>query len=135
MKSGLFMIIVYLIQISSPLTLSNILAGSKWSLLSVSAPESIQFADTICRATLSFDGNGQYGGYSGCNAFGGKYSVNENGQLKMDIATETKRGCTHPCNFGEDVLGLFPNINMYILNADTLILITTDSIKIFYKKQ
>jgi heat shock protein HslJ len=132
MKTGIFICMIYFLQGIYPSL--NKLDETFWNLSSVINPEFKQIADTSCRSTLNFYQNGNYDGYSGCNSFSGKYSINENGNLTMNNPIATKRGCSGPCLLGEDLMGTFRKINKFILFEDSLIL-TTDSIKIVYLKK
>ena len=51
------------------------LANSEWLLQSFGQPGAETAVVSTSSITLAFDGNGQVGGHSGCNSYGGSYSV------------------------------------------------------------
>jgi len=113
----------------------NKLAGTNWSLVKVSKGTDTQFADTTCHTTLIFDQKGRYSGYSGWNTFSGKYSITSKGKLAMNNPIRTKRAGRPGCMLGETLYDYFPKVNSFSLWADTLMISTTDHIKMVYVKK
>jgi heat shock protein HslJ len=113
----------------------NNLSGTKWVLIKAVNRESTksQYADSTCRTTLNFD-HGQFYGFSGWNNFSGRYAISGKNELKMFDAVQTLMAGPPNCEFGETIGQHFTKVKSFMVKADTLIIFTNDSIKIFYNK-
>jgi heat shock protein HslJ len=113
------------------------LTDTEWALIKITnlRTNQIQLADTSCKTTLHFESDGRYKGYSGCNNYNGKYSTINISEITMDNPCRTKRGCHPPCDLGETLFGHYPKATTYLMQEDTLVLWTIDSVKITFQKK
>jgi len=112
------------------------LSGTKWSLIKITnlTTNQSKSADAICGTTLHFDNKEQYSGFTGWNNYSGKYTITGENRLVMYNAVQTLMAGPSNCEFGETICGQFQNIKTFLIKADTLMLFTSDSNKITYKK-
>jgi heat shock protein HslJ len=69
-----------------------VLANSKWTLTLFGAPDAETPVVAGSTITLAFDANGQAGGSSGCNTYGGSYEV-QGDQLRFGELISTLIAC------------------------------------------
>jgi len=93
-----------------------------------------QFADSTCKTTLNFINTVDYNGYSGWNQYNGHYTVKENNILSMDNPVRTKRGGSRNCVLGESLYNHYSKAEKFLVEENTLILFTNDSLLITFKK-
>ena len=62
--------------------------GSVEALIGTTAPDA--------RATIRFEEDGQTGGSSGCNTFGGTYSAGDDGFIAIEVGSMTEMACEEP---------------------------------------
>ncbi len=72
----------------TPSSIDPALQDTRWTLVEIHGVPPLAGSDI----TLDFE-NGQTGGYSGCNWYGGPYQVAEKGRLSITELAGTTRGC------------------------------------------
>lgn len=112
----------------------NKLANTQWLFVKLVNGEKTQIADMSCGTTLNFDDKGQFNGFSGWNHFNGNYSATSKGKLSMDNPLRTKKAGLIKCKMGELLFDVFPNVEKYSIDSDTLYLCTADCTQMIYVK-
>jgi len=98
------------------------LAGSSWNLVSYKGMATTMPA--AAAATLAFGVDGSLTGSTGCNQFGGTYSV-DGQQLTLTLGPITQRACADPLQQAQEValIRLFPQVSRFSSTADQLLLV------------
>ena len=114
----------------------NRLTDIEWKLIKIENSETteIQFADTSCNTYIRFDNNGHYKGYTGWNWYFGDYSISDSASLSINNLGNTEKMGSPNCKLGESLFKFFSLTREYKLNSDTLILVTTENIKLYFRK-
>ena len=131
LNSGLILVQNF-VQNRSPNRLTDI----EWKLLKIEISETteIQFADTSCNTYIRFDNNGHYKGYTGWNWYFGDYSISDSTSLSINNSGSTEKMGSPNCKLGESLFKFFSLTREYKLNSDTLILVTTENNKLYFRK-
>jgi heat shock protein HslJ len=76
-----------------PAGTGNQLAGTSWRLVSIDGNTQVGAAIGGQDVTLIFDADGGAGGSSGCNSYGGSYTVKANGSISFSDIVSTLMAC------------------------------------------
>ena len=113
----------------------NALADTHWNFVKLITGETIQEMDATCGATLNFEKNGQFNGFSGWNHYNGNYKLLSKGKLTMDNPMRTKKAGLIKCKLGEQLFDVFPKVESYAIKSDSLYLCTSDCVQVVFAKR
>lgn len=71
------------------------LPRGQWQLSSYNFMDKVAYPIDESEVTININANGKLGGHSGCNVYGGSYSVS-NGKLKIGDLISTMMACEEP---------------------------------------
>ena len=94
------------------------LNGTEWVLSSMNGQKPIE-GSTV---TIKFDA-ADYGGRSGCNSYGGNYTVEANGKLALGPGAMTEMACMEPAGVMEQEMAFLNTLSQaasYQVNNDQL---------------
>ncbi len=101
----------------SDATGNTTLQGTAWVISSIT---DFQLEETDRQATLSFsDTSNRFGGYSGCNMFGGTFET-EGNKLSFSQVMGTKRACMPGMKTESAVFKLLEATNSYVITDGKL---------------
>jgi len=113
---------------------STSLVGT-WNLTAYGPPVSPIPAVADAGAQLTFNGDGTVGGNSGCNGFGGDYSV-EGDQITFGQITSTLMACEDARMAQEDAVHtVLTDTATYAIEGNTLTLTNNDMVLVFTRGQ
>jgi heat shock protein HslJ len=93
------------------------LANTQWVLSSITDYELEQTGNSI---SLSFqDTSKRFGGYGGCNSYGGVYTINKN-NIKMEKIISTKKACIEGMRTEHKIKTILSNTDQYKVTGNTL---------------
>lgn len=92
------------------------LYDKKWLLQKIASTKKTELPQ---KAYIVFSESGKVSGFSGCNRFQGRYSV-ENEQLKIGPLGSTRKACPQIMGFEARVLKVFRNTNRYQIHNGKL---------------
>lgn len=98
-----------------------VLENSKWTLTLFGAPDAETPVVTGSTITLAFDANGQAGGSSGCNTYGGSYEV-QGDQVVFGELGSTLMACADQGLMDQEMayLAALQSTGRFEVNGDTL---------------
>ncbi len=94
LKKTVFTLLTFTFLAAVPAFAQNLSEG-EWRLTSYKFHKKIDFPIDGMEITLNIHANGKLGGKSGCNVYGGKYSL-ESGKLKIGDLISTQMACEEP---------------------------------------
>jgi heat shock protein HslJ len=102
----------------------NPLAGTQWQLeiYTIDQVETVLPEQPV--VSLDFEASGQYAGFSGCNTYGGTYTVNGN-QIALTEPKTTKKSCDPTINQLEATYwSLLPAFTTYQITPEGKLILT-----------
>lgn len=101
------------------------LAGSQWQLASFGAPDAVWPPSEGSVITLAFDDDGRVAGSSGCNSYGGSYTLTSE-TIQFSQLFSTKRACPDTVLMEQEAryLMILGSASRYSLADDQLTIVT-----------
>lgn len=72
------------------------IVGPEWRLVEITMPDGGTLRPEGGDLTLTFDAEGRVGGRADCNSFGGAYTLNADGSMRLDQVVSTLMACPPP---------------------------------------
>lgn len=101
---------------------TDTLAGTRWVLEGYGSVDSMMVP--VAEATLEFHGDGTMGGSTGCNSFGGSYTLEPDGGLRLGQLAMTMMACVDEGVMAQEtaVSQTLSTVTRYTQTADSLTL-------------
>lgn len=95
------------------------LRGTSWVLVSITG---FELEKTENPLTLIFSDSNRVGGNSGCNSFGGEYTIKENVKISFGPMMATKRACMPGMQTENQYFNVLRSVDNYVVQNNQLIL-------------
>ena len=82
--------------------------------------------DAAVSSTIRFASDGTYSGNGGCNSYGGQYSVDRSGSIRLGQATATLMACPAGMEQEGAFFAALENVSVFQVDANGLQLSSTD---------